>query len=443
MSPRRELPLARTLPWVPAATWAYLTFGRGRFWSTSTALPPPVNAWPPPAPPGPTSPANIERHGAEHGPAGQGPPVAVVVPARDEAALLPRTLPALLHQDYPGHAWVVLVDDHSSDKTAEVAREIARSSRGQALGLNVVHGGPTPPGWAGKPWAMAQGVAHAMLPPGPPEWILFTDADVHHPPGSLHALVDAAVRAERDALSLMARLTTSNRWERLLMPAFVYFFAQIYPFAWVNSTARRTAAAAGGCLLVRREALERAGGIEAIATSTIDDVALARALKSSGAPIWLGLAGAGTAVLSGPGATAPPAPDVTSLRSYPGLRGIWDMVARNAYTQLRHDPAALAGTVAGLGITYLAPPVLAAAGLAARRPNWAAAGLAAWTAMTATYLPIARYYGASPATAPALPFTSLLYAGMTLSSARRYYAGQPGQGGPEVQRPHQPPTAGS
>jgi hypothetical protein len=200
----------------------------------------------------------------------------------------------------------------------------------------------------------------------------------------------------------------------------VYFFAQIYPFNWVNDRARRTAAAAGGCLLVEARALAEAGGTEAIAASTIDDVALARAIKRAGFDIWLGLAGAG-----GPDE----APRVESLRRYPRLAGIWDMVARNAYTQLGYNPAALAGTVAGLGALYLSPPLLAAAGLATRRPAPATAGLVAWTAMTITYLPIVRYYGSPPASALALPFTACLYAAMTVSSARRHRkAGSAGKG---------------
>jgi hopene-associated glycosyltransferase HpnB len=340
--------------------------------------------------------------------------VAIVVPARDEAELLPHTLPTLLAQDYPGPAQVVLVDDRSTDGTAGVARAVADAAPAPKPALRVITGRPRPSGWAGKPWAMAQGAAAAMGTTPPPEWLLFTDADIAHPPSSLRRLVGTASDDARSVVSLMARLSTAGGWERLLMPAFVYFFAQIYPFGWVNDRERATAAAAGGCLLVEARALAEAGGIGAIATSTIDDVALARAVKGAGFDIWLGLAGEGG---------TDDAPRVESLRRYPRLAGIWDMVARNAYTQLHYNPALLAGTVAGLGALYLSPPVLAGAGLATRRAGVATAGLVAWTAMTATYLPIVRYYGAPPAQALALPFTASLYAAMTVSSARRHRKG--------------------
>lgn len=369
---------------LPAAIWAGLLLGRGRYWSARFGLPPagdrPPDVW---------------------------PPLAVVVPAWDEAALLPRTLPCLLAQEYPGAANVVLVDDMSTDGTPQLAAGLARSG---SLPLSVVRGRPRPPGWAGKPWAMAQGVEQAMLLQPKPEWLLFTDADITHPPGSLRRLVAAALGDDRAAVSLMAQLRSVTAWERLLLPAFVYFFAQIYPFAWVNDRRRRTAAAAGGCLLVNAAALAAAGGVAAVADATIDDVALAKALKRAGYDLWLGLAG-GTA------------PGVKSERAYPRLADIWEMVARSAYTQLRHSPAALAGTLAGLGSTYLAPPLLAFSGVALRRPLMAAAGISSWATMTVTYLPIARRYGASPATALALPFTAGLYAAMTIGSARRHHRG--------------------
>ncbi|MGH9106057.1 MAG: glycosyltransferase [Acidimicrobiales bacterium] len=389
--PRPRPLVPRLAPWLPAAAWAYLALGRGGYWSTATRLPPDAHALPE-----------------------NWPPVAVVVPARDEADVLPRALPSLLTQDYPGHAWVVLVDDQSSDGTAPLARALAKKTKGRGLGLSIVEGKPRPPGWAGKPWAMAQGVEHALAGPDKPQWFLFTDADIRHPPGSVRQLLAAALGAGRDCVSLMACLSTATAWERLLMPAFVYFFAQIYPFGWVNDRDRRTAAAAGGCMLVNAAALQHAGGIDAIANSTIDDVALAKALKGAGSAIWLGLAGEG-----GEG----DAPRLESLRSYPRLADMWEMVARSAYTQLGYSPAALAGTVAALSSIYLAPPLLAWRGFARGRPAVATAGLSAWTAMAATYLPMARYYRVSPASATALPFTASLYMAMTLDSARRHRAG--------------------
>ncbi len=375
--------------------------------------------------------------------------MAVVVPARDEAAVLPGTLPALLAQDYPGPARVVLVDDLSSDGTAACARSLAETAPAPKLALTVVTGKPRPPGWAGKPWAMAQGVAAAMSAEPGPEWLLFTDADIAHPPTCLRRLVQAARDDRRQAVSLMARLNTGTGWERLLMPAFVYFFAQIYPFGWVNDRGRTTAAAAGGCLLVEARSLEEAGGIDAIAAATIDDIALAKAIKGAGFDIWLGLAGpdegadgggdgrghdgnSGDRVGDHGNGNGDDAPGVRSRRAYPNLGGIWEMVARNAYTQLHYNPAAVAGTVAGLAALYLSPPLMAAAGVATRRPALAGAGLAAWTAMTATYLPIVRYYRASPAGALALPFTASLYAAMTVSSALRHHRRRPAGKGPST-----------
>ncbi len=369
---------------LPTAIWAWLLLARGGYWRAGTGLDP---AGPPPE---------------------KWPTVAVIVPARDEARLLPETLPSLLVQDYPGAARVVLVDDMSTDGTVEVANAVAT---GSSVAFSAVIGRPRPPGWAGKPWAMAQGTEHALAQEPVPEWLLFTDADVWHPPSSLRQLVTAALSGRRDAVSLMARLSTSTPWERLLLPAFVYFFSQIYPFSWVNDRDRRTAAAAGGCILVRVGALRAAGGPEVVAASTIDDVALAKALKRSGQSIWLGLAGGRSA------------PDVKSLRSYPRLADIWEMVTRSAYTQLRHNPAALVGSVAGLSSTYLAPPLIGIWGLARRRPVMALAGLTGWAAMAASYLPTARYYRVSPVTALALPVTAALYAAMTVDSARRHYRG--------------------
>jgi hopene-associated glycosyltransferase HpnB len=369
---------------LPTAIWGWLLLARGRYWKADVGL---NRAGPPPE---------------------KWPSVAVIVPARDEADLLPETFSSLLSQDYPGEARVVLVDDMSTDGTAEVAMAMANGSN---VPVSVVTGRPRPPGWAGKPWAMAQGTEHALAQEPAPEWLLFTDADVWHPPSSLRQLVTAALSDRRDAVSLMARLSTSTSWESLLMPAFVYFFAQIYPFSWVNDRDRGTAAAAGGCVLVRTGALRAAGGPEAVASSTIDDVALAKALKRAGQSIWLGLAGARAA------------PDVRSLRSYPRLADIWEMVTRSAYTQLRHNPAALAGTVAGLSSTYLAPPLISIWGLARRRPVLALAGLTGWAAMAFSYLPTARYYRASPATAFALPVTAGLYGAMTVDSARRHHRG--------------------
>jgi len=362
--------------WIPAAIWVFLLLGRGFFWRTDIRLRP--------APPPVTWPA-----------------VSLVVPARDEASILPRTIPCLLNQDYAGPAEVILVDDASTDGTAEVAE--AMSGGGNRLDLRVLTGAPRPPGWAGKTWALQQGTEAAA----DPEFVLFTDADIEHPPDSLSRLVAFAVSTERDLVSLMARLRTVTRWEKLLVPAFVYFFAQLYPFRLVSRRRSRTAAAAGGCLLVRRQALARAGGVEAIAGAVIDDVALGRAVKRSGGATWLGLTD-----------------EVTSVRPYPRLTDLWHMVTRSAYTQLRHSRVALAGAVAGLAAVYLGPFAVLIAGAASGHGEVVLAGLVAWLLMTISYLPMVRYYHLTPAWALSLPLAAVIYAAMTVDSGRKHRRGQ-------------------
>jgi len=350
------------------------------------------------------------------------------VPARNEAAVLPETLPTLLAQDYPGRFSVVLVDDESSDGTAQAAVGLSRRAQGSrgsltAPSLQVIQGDPCPPGWAGKVWAMAQGVRAA----GDSEYVLFTDADIAYAPGTLTRLVRAAESGDRVLVSQMALLRADTFWERMLVPAFVYFFAMLYPFRRVNRRGARTAAAAGGCMLVRREALEAAGGLERIRGARIDDVALGGLLKrESPGGCWLGF-------------TA----DVTSRRRYRDLADVWDMVARSAYTQLRYSVAALAGTVIGLAWLYLMPVAAAAAGLALliggtggtgptggadHRAGWlAAAGLAGWALMAITFVPVLRLYRLSVLRAASLPLIAVLYAAMTVSSARRHHAGRGGE----------------
>src|SRR5215472_15768398 len=399
-----------------AAAWVYLLAGHGGFWRTDVRLPGR------PGEPGPRP----------------WPRVVAVVPARDEAAILPETLPTLLAQDYPGPFSVVLVDDASTDGTAAVAAAVSAGAgaavpaRAAAMStglaavaparsgapLRVVGGRPPPAGWAGKVWAMAQGAMAA----GECGYLLFTDADIALEQGVVADLVRAAADDDRALVSQMALLRAETGWERWIVPAFVYFFAQLYPFRWVGRPRSRTAAAAGGCMLVRREALAAAGGLERIAGARIDDVALARLLKRgpARARCWLGWT-----------------TRVRSRRPYPGLGGLWDMVARSAYTQLRYSPALLAGTVAGLCWLYLLPPVAtlgdlaAAAGHPAGPGAWwwwcAGAGLAGWALMTLSYLPVLRLYRLSPLRAPCLPVIALLYTAMTVDSARRHRTGRGGE----------------
>jgi hopene-associated glycosyltransferase HpnB len=375
-----------------AIAWVYLLLAHGGYWLTGCRLP--------------------VGDGDARGIAGGWPSVVAVVPARDEAAVLPLTLPGLLGQGYLGEFSVVLVDDGSSDGTAAAAESL-----GQTAGavLKVIAGRAVPEGWAGKVWAMAQGVAAA----GECDYLLFTDADIAFGAGAVEELVRAAVTDDRALVSQMALLRADTGWEKWIVPAFVYFFAQLYPFRRVGQPRARTAAAAGGCMLVRREVLAAAGGLERIRRARIDDIALARLLKRPpvAARCWLGFS-----------------TDVRSRRPYPRLALLWGMVARSAYTQLRYSPALLAGVVAGLAWLYLLPPVAAIGGLAALAAGagttaaWcAAAGLAGWAVQAVTFVPVLRLYRLSWMRAPALPLVALLYAGMTVDSARRHYAGRGGE----------------
>ncbi|MFF1755532.1 glycosyltransferase [Streptomyces sp. NPDC058266] len=367
--------------WITAASlaaWVWLLVGQGFFWRTDLRLPPR------------TEPA-------------EWPSVCVVVPARDEAAVLTESLPSLLAQDYPGRAEVFLIDDGSTDGTGTLARELALRHGG--LPLTVGSPGEPPAGWTGKLWAVRHGIGLARA--REPEFLLLTDADIAHEPDGLRELVAAARTGGFDLVSQMARLRVESVWERLVVPAFVYFFAQLYPFRWIARKGSRTAAAAGGCVLLSTRAAERAGIPDSIRHAVIDDVALARAVKGSGGHIWLGLADR-----------------VDSVRPYPRLGDLWRMVSRSAYAQLRHNPLLLAGTVAGLALVYLAPPVALVAGLATGHGITALFGGLAWLLMTATYVPMLRHYAQPLWLAPLLPGTAFLYLLMTVDSAVQHYRGR-------------------
>lgn len=381
------LPIVVWLATVPLIIWAYLLLFRGGFWRTGVRLPiaPDPGSW---------------------------PSVAVVVPARNEALMLGSSLPTLLDQDYPGPLRVVLVDDHSTDETAKVARRLGAQPGGRVV-PEVVAGDEPPPGWSGKLWALAQGIGavsssgSAVEPTGGlrvPEFLLLTDADISHPRSSVRQLVAWAEAARLDQVSLMARLRVQTGWERLIIPAFVYFFAELYPFRWVNRRGRKTAAAAGGCVLVRRRALESAGGIQAIRGAVIDDVAMAKALKGSGSSIWLGLAD-----------------EVRSVRPYAGLKDLWDMVARSAYTQLGFSLVLLLGTLAGLAVTFVGPLAALAAGLATGASAVALVGAVSCLVMGLTYIPMICYHRLGWWRAAELPVVACLYGAMTVTSAWRHY----------------------
>lgn len=366
------------------AIWLFLLLARARFWrgeEIDDGLVPPGFA-----PPSPR------------------PGITAVIPARNEAAVVGRTIRSLLAQDYAGPFSIVLVDDGSSDGTAGAAREAAASA-GASERLRIIVGAEPPAGWTGKLWAMRQGFAAVGGGPAAPDFVLFTDADIEYAArDALDRLVCGALARGTVLTSLMVRLNCESPAERLLVPAFVFFFQKLYPFPAVNDPTSPVAAAAGGSMLVRRETLVAAGGLEAIRDALIDDCALGALLKRHG-PIWLGLTRR-----------------VRSVRPYPAFDDIRRMVVRSAYAELRYQPARLAGAVAGMVVTYLVPPLAA---LFADGPaRWM--GLAAWALMAASFWPTLRLYGRWPLWGLALPAIAAIYTGFTLESAWAHARGRGG-----------------
>jgi hopene-associated glycosyltransferase HpnB len=349
-----------------AAIWAYLFAARGGFWRMRED--PPEGALPSPA-----------------------PSVTAVIPARNEAETVGLAAGSLARQKYPGEFRIVVVDDASDDGTAEAARAAAPPEL-----LTVIRAESLPEGWTGKLWAVAQGVRQSL-----PDYYLLTDADIVHPPENVAALAARAGTGGYDLVSYMATLRCETAAERALVPAFVFFFFMLYPPAWIRSPRRRTAGAAGGCMLVRRIALERIGGIEHIRGELIDDCALARAIKRSGGRVWLGLNA-----------------DTRSIRRYETFGEIGRMISRTAFTQLHYSTPMLMATLAGLALTYMAPPVLALTG------SWY--GAAAWGLMAACYIPGLRFYRRSWLWAPLLPLIAIFYAAATVQSAVAYWRGAGG-----------------
>lgn len=374
--------LAQSLAALSLAIWLYLLIGRGGFWLSA------------------------ERDDAGVPPYGGAiwPKVAVVIPARDEAEGIGACIGSLLGQDYKGECRVILVDDGSTDGTAAIARQTAAGA-GAAERLEIIAGRPLPAGWTGKLWAVRQGVeAATRLGPAGTEYLLLSDADITYAPGVLASLVARAQAGSLVLTSLMVKLRCESLAERAFVPAFIFFFEMLYPFAWINRPRNATAGAAGGCMLVKAEALARAGGIDVIRNALIDDCALARALKAQG-PIWLGLTRR-----------------AHSIRPYPDLGEIRRMIARSAYAQLNYSPLILLGCVAGMGVTYLAPPLLALFGAGAA----SLMGLAAWALMAIAFQPTLRFYAVSPLWGVALPAIAFCYTLFTLDSALQYARGRGG-----------------
>lgn len=365
------------------AAWVYLLAARGGFWRAAVR----DDA-------GSTMPSNAISW----------PRVVVVVPARDEADVIGLSIDSLLRQDYRGDFLVIVVDDHSVDGTAAAARNVATAAG--APGRAIVLTAPNlPDGWTGKLWAMHHGTRHASSLPEPPDYMLFTDADIHHAVDTLSELVLRTVRYRTVLTSLMAKLRCKNHGERAMIPAFIFFFQMLYPFAWVNRPERPTAAAAGGCMLVHCQSLQAVGGIEAIRDELIDDCALARLLKSRG-PIWLGLT-----------------ERVQSLRAYPSVGGIRRMITRSAYAELGFSPWWLALTALAMAVTYMAPPMLTILGSGVPR----LLGALAWAQMAVAFQPTLRFYRVSPWWGPALPAIATLYLIFTLESACQHMRGRGGE----------------
>lgn len=375
--------IALTVAMLSCGIWIYLLAARGGFWRAAQRDDDPV----------PMFPQNIAW-----------PRVAVVIPARNEAGLIGGTLATLLKQDYLGDFTVIVVDDHSSDDTVAAAQRAAASASASKR-VTVLAAPSLPEGWTGKLWATHLGIRHVQALPEPAEYLLLTDADIRHADDTLTTLVRLAVRDRLVLTSLMARLRCSSFAERTMIPAFVFFFQMLYPFAWVNRSDRKTAAAAGGCMLVERQSLQAAGGLSAIRGELIDDCALARLLKRHG-PIWLGLS-----------------ERVRSARAYRSIRDVRRIIIRCAYAELQFSPWWLAATAVAMIVTFLAPPVLTLTGSGA--PQVLAA--LAWAQMALAMQPILCSYGLSRWWGLALPAIASAYLVFTVDSACQHMRGRGGE----------------
>jgi hopene-associated glycosyltransferase HpnB len=362
---------------IPVLIWVYLLMGRGQFW-------------------------RVAAHRAAGLPPAAARRVVVVIPARNEASVIGAAIASLARQRFNGLIHLIVIDDGSTDSTAEAAVAAARAA-GAPGRLTLLRGAALPSGWTGKLWALSQGVAAAAELNA--DYLLFSDADTCHGPTSVASLVADAEANDRDLVSHMVKLSTVTPAERLLIPAFVFFFFKLYPPAWIADPQRKLAAAAGGCLLIRPQALAGAGGLQAIRSHIIDDCALARVVKHSGGRVSLQLA-----------------EDTRCLRSYRSFTEIGAMISRTAFAQLRHSYLALAATLLGLFLTYLLPAVLLFLG----DPLLVCLGLAALLLMSLCYLPMVRFYGLSPLGSLCLPVIAVFYAGAVIHSAVQYARGSGG-----------------
>ena len=370
------------------AAWVYLTLGHGRFWRGEERLRPE------------TPPAIL-------------PEVVVIIPARDEAESIDAVISAHLGSLYPGKLSVILVDDHSQDGTATIARAAAERPNAHARRpLHIIETPPLPEKWTGKLWAVQTGLDQIPAIAPDAKYVLLTDADIVLAPDTLTDLVTKSEREKLMLASLMARLD-SRGWGAFLIPAFIYFFQMLYPFGRANDTEHNLAAAAGGCMLVRNSALQAIDGVKSFRSHLIDDCALARAIKdiSPTTKIWIGLADE----------------EATSLRDNRSLESIWNMVARTAYTQLSYSPFLLAGTILGMALLYLAPVLAVLVWLGHGSFLTFLIGLSAWALMAMTYWPTLKLYKRPPWETIALPFAGVFYAAMTITSAIRHWRGEGGK----------------
>jgi hopene-associated glycosyltransferase HpnB len=354
--------------------WLYLLLARGRFWQ-------------------------VQRLGAEVAPSATTGLIAVIIPARNEADVIGQSVNSLLRQSCADFIRIFIVDDNSTDGTAAAAR--AATSHSRAGALTVISGQPLPPGWTGKLWAAQQGIEQALRLQ--PQYLLLTDADIQHAPGNVATLAAVAERGGYGLASFMVKLHCRSVAEKLLIPAFVFFFFMLYPPGWIRDPRRKTAGAAGGCILIRPEALSRAGGIAAIRSEIIDDCALAAAVKRTGGKVWLGMT-----------------PDTTSMRAYGSFAVIEHMIARTAFNQLRHSAWWLMGALAGLMLTFLLPLGVL----------WGRAwmlGAAAYLLMVIAYVPMVRFYGLTSLWALTVPLAAAFYMWATVRSALSYWAGRGGE----------------